>query len=143
MLAIACNDNTTNNSNQAANANTRPQTAPTSAPSATTPDEFATIRATYSTTCIRCHKANGEGGVAELDKGETLKVPSFKEGHALKHTDQQYVRQITKGGEGMPPFGNRLTPEQINELVRFIRKEFQGQATPPGASSGTAPAAHK
>ena len=145
MLAIACNSNTNSTTDRAAN--TPPQTTATAVPvpsaakAAATPDEFASIRATYSATCIRCHKANGEGGVATLDEGkEPLKVPSFKEGHALRHTDQQFARQIANGGDGMPPFKTRLTPEQINELVRFIRHEFQGQANAasPGASANTA-----
>lgn len=132
LFAIGCGNPSTVNSNRAANASIPPQTTPTSLPSAgaaVTPDEFATVRATYSATCIRCHKANGEGGVADLGEGEKpLKVPSFKEGHALKHTDQEYARQIANGGDGMPAFKTRLKPEQINDLVRFIRHEFQGQA---------------
>ncbi len=146
IFAIACNNTATNNANQTANTNTAPpQITPSASQPTATPDEFVTIRATYSATCIRCHKANGEGGTVELDEGKPLKVPTFKEGHALKHTDQEFARQIANGGEGMPAFKTRLTPEQINQLVRFIRKEFQGQTTTttPPASANTAPPAHK
>lgn len=126
LFAVACGGPT--ETNQTTNTNTAPITtvATPSAPAPTpTPDEFAAARATYNASCIRCHKENGEGGVAELDAGATLKVPSFKEGHALEHTDAQFTRKIMKGGDGMPAFEKRLTPEQINELVRFIRQEFQ------------------
>jgi mono/diheme cytochrome c family protein len=154
VFAISCTDSTTTNgTNQSAGANKGAQTTPTPVPTPTaTPDEFATIRATYSAACIRCHKPDGTGGTAELDEGKTLKVPSFKEGHALTHTDQQFARQIANGGDGMPAFKSRLTPEQINELVRFIRTEFQGRAAAaaapttnasPAASSNTAPATNK
>ena len=56
-----------------------------------------------------------------------LKVPSFSTGHALKHTDEDFVEQIVKGGDGMPKFKDKLSPEEINLLVRFVRHEFQGK----------------
>ena len=101
---------------------------------------MAAARATFNTTCAKCHKENGEGGVTELDEGEKLTVPSFKAEHSIKHTDEQFVRKITNGDkeEGMPAFKGRLTPEQINELVRYIRREFQSA----GATAATAPNAN-
>ena len=67
----------------------------------------------------------------KLDDGTKLKVPSLREGHALKHPDSDFVKQITKGGDGMPAFGEKLKPEEINDMIRFIRHEFQGGMTPP------------
>ncbi|HEV2763094.1 MAG TPA: hypothetical protein VGV38_08870, partial [Pyrinomonadaceae bacterium] len=46
------------------------------------PDEFASARGTFNAVCVRCHKENGEGGSAQLDEDTTVKVPSFKSGHA-------------------------------------------------------------
>jgi len=92
-----------------------------------TPDPFAATRASYETNCKLCHGANGEGGPVKLEDGTKLKVPSFREGHALKHSDSDFVKQITKGGDGMPAFGEKLKPEEINDLIRFIRHEFQGK----------------
>lgn len=129
--ALACGGG-----NTAVNRGDAPGAPVAPAPASATPaaDEFASIRATYNAACVRCHKENGEGGLVELDEGARLKVPSFKAGHALKHDDAEYARQIAKGGEGMPAFGRRLSPEQINELVRFIRREFQaGLTTGQGA----------
>jgi len=98
-----------------------------------TPDQFAGARASYEKNCKLCHGANGEGGPVKLDDGTKLKVPSLREGHALKHPDSDFVKQITKGGDGMPAFGEKLKPEEINALVQFIRHEFQGGMTPPAA----------
>jgi mono/diheme cytochrome c family protein len=103
------------------------------APVSSTPDQFAAVRTSYEKNCKLCHGANGEGGPVKLDDGTKLKVPSLREGHALKHPDSDFVKQITKGGDGMPAFGEKLKPEEINDLVRFIRHEFQGGATPPAA----------
>jgi mono/diheme cytochrome c family protein len=104
-----------------------------SSPASATPDQFAAVRTSYEKNCKLCHMANGEGGPVKLEDGTKLKVPSLREGHALKHPDSDFVKQITKGGDGMPAFGEKLKPEEINDLVRFIRHDFQGGATPPVA----------
>ncbi len=96
-----------------------------------TPDEFAAARANYEKNCKLCHLANGEGGPVKLEDGTKLKVPSLREGHALKHPDSDFVKQINKGGDGMPAFGDKLKPEEVNDLIKFIRREFQGGKTPP------------
>jgi mono/diheme cytochrome c family protein len=102
----------------------------TAAPSST-PDQFAATRVAYDANCRLCHGAKGEGGPIKLEDGTKLKVPNLREGHALRDPDADFVKQINKGGDGMPAFGEKLKPEEINELVRFIRREFQaGQASP-------------
>jgi mono/diheme cytochrome c family protein len=97
----------------------------------TKPDEFAAARAVFGKECKSCHGDTGSGGPIKLKDGTTLKVPNLHEGHALRHPDSDFVKQITKGGDGMPAFGEKLKSDQINDLVRFIRHEFQGGATPP------------
>ena len=130
MFAVACastNDKAVSNGNSNdANTTSTPSAAK---PTAAAPsDDLAAARSTYKAVCARCHQENGEGG--------TLKVPSFKTGHGLTHTEAQFARQIAKGGDGMPAFEKKLTPEQINGLVRFIRQELQAgllkdRAAPP------------
>jgi len=135
-FAIACAS--TNNTPQTGNTNAVNTTTsnPNATPATATPaDELAAARATYNAACIRCHKENGEGGVTDMGDGGTLKVPSFKSGHGLNHTDAQFARQIAKGGDGMPAFEKRLTPEQIGGLVRFIRQEFQAGLLKDGAAN--------
>jgi mono/diheme cytochrome c family protein len=104
--------------------------APTATPAAkatATPDEFAFARANYAKHCSACHGDEGKGGVVKTPDGTKLKVPSLTEGHALKHADDDFVDQITNGGHGMPKFKDKLSPEEINQMVRFIRHEFQGK----------------
>jgi cytochrome c551 len=128
-FALACTS--TNTTLQIGNTNADGANAPT--PAAAPADELAAARATYNAACIRCHRETGEGGVTDMGDGGTLKVPSFKSGHGLNHTDAQFARQIAKGGDGMPGFEKRLTPEQIGGLVRFIRREFQAGLLKEGA----------
>ncbi len=63
-------------------------------------------------------------------EGKKLKVPSLCTGHALSHPDTELVKQITKGGDGMPAFNEKLSAPEINDMVRFIRKQFQGGQKP-------------
>jgi mono/diheme cytochrome c family protein len=100
---------------------------PNSVASSSTPDQYANARVLYAKDCLNCHGAKGEGGRVKLDDGTTIKVPTLLAGHALRHKDDEYIKQITKGGDGMPAFDGKLTPDQMNELVRFIRHEFQGK----------------
>jgi mono/diheme cytochrome c family protein len=103
--------------------NNAPAASPTSRP---TVDEFGTARATFKKDCSVCHGEDGTGGLKTVE-GKKLKVPNFREGHALKHPDEDFVKQITNGGDGMPKFKDKLTPQEISDLVRFIRHEFQGK----------------
>jgi mono/diheme cytochrome c family protein len=137
LFALACGETSTN-TNQTANgarptaseASANNKTANTNAANttATPADELAASRATYMQVCSNCHGDKADGGVVNLD-GKKLKVPSLKEGHALNHTDEQLARKIAQGGDGMPSFKDRLKPEQIDGLVRFVRREFQGGAS--------------
>ena len=102
-----------------------------SAESPSKPDEFAAARTLFTKNCKSCHGDTGAGGPVKLEDGTKLKVPSLREGHAMRHPDSDFVKQITKGGDGMPAFGDKLKTDEINALVRFIRHEFQGGATPP------------
>ncbi|MGA9998423.1 MAG: cytochrome c [Pyrinomonadaceae bacterium] len=144
LFAIACSNTPTDTTS---NTGGGAQPSPTLKASPTpTPDEFAKTREVYKQNCAICHQPTGDGGLVEIEKVK-LKVPSLKAGHALKHTDEQFAKQITNGGEGMPPFKEKLKKEEIADLVRFIRKDIQAGAaasapTNPPASTAT-PAAPK
>ncbi len=118
LLVSACSQTERENHNTPA--------ATPAAKATATPDEFAFARANYAKHCSACHADQGEGGVVTVEDVK-LKVPSFKEGHALKHTDEDFVDQIEKGGDGMPKFKDKLSAAEITAMVRFLRHEFQGR----------------
>ena len=96
-----------------------------------TPDVFAATRGTYAKDCQECHGVDGKGGPVKLTDGTRLRVPSLREGHALRHPNSEFRKQITEGGDGMPAFKDKLNQQQIDEMISFIRKEFQGGIAPP------------
>ncbi|MBC7912347.1 MAG: cytochrome c, partial [Pyrinomonadaceae bacterium] len=112
-----------------------PAASPVAAASPSPVDEMAEIRVIYADECATCHKENGEGGSVKLDE-KRINVPSFKKGHALSHTDEEFVKQIAVGGDGMPAFKDKLKPEQINLLVKYVRQQFQSGIVEPGQGKG-------
>jgi mono/diheme cytochrome c family protein len=54
-------------------------------------------------------------------------VPNLTGEHARKSTDERIAAKISEGDHEMPAFKDKLTAPQIQDLVRFIRKEFQGR----------------
>jgi mono/diheme cytochrome c family protein len=137
-FAAAC----ASNQNTAPNANSNARSAATPAattPAATaTPDELASAAADYAKFCINCHKANGTGGTVEFDEGKPLKVPSLRE-HGMKDPDSHLAKQIREGGDEMPPFEKKLDAQRIDNLVRYIRREFHGRTTATGPASAPTP----
>lgn len=71
----------------------------------------------YKTNCAECHGGSGEGA----EKG----IPLIS-GHALHHSEKEHIAQVMNGeGDEMPAFLDKLTEEQIAEVVRFVRYEIQ------------------
>jgi mono/diheme cytochrome c family protein len=120
LIALACTETATPTNTAT------PRTAASPAAPAPSVDEFANARANYGKNCEACHGPKGEGGLAKVDKKQ-IKVPSLKAEHAIKHTDEQLTKMITNGEEEMPSFKNKLKPEEITEMVRFVRKVYQGK----------------
>ncbi len=120
FLTVACNQPESITTNQ-------PATPGSAGPQATsTPDQFAMARQNFEKYCVACHGEKAQGGRVEIE-GRRLKVPSLTKGHAVEHPDERLIKQISEGDDEMPAFKEKLSPEQIDELVRFIRKEFQGR----------------
>ncbi len=67
----------------------------------------------YAARCAECHSKSGAGFVG----------PSFH-GNDRLATDAFVIRQITRGGSDMPPFGKKLTPDEIIAVGTFIRNSW-------------------
>jgi mono/diheme cytochrome c family protein len=109
------------NTNTATNANTATDAKPTA-----TAELLAEAKKTYSDKCVKCHKEDGTGGKVTID-GETINADNFTTAKMAAMADEKYFDYIKNGvpGEGMPAFKNQLTDEQIKDVVKFIRAEFQ------------------
>ncbi len=75
----------------------------------------------YKTNCAECHGATGEGA----EKGIPLTA-----GHALDHSEADFLKTVSDGkgkkkDKEMPAFRDKLTPEQIKEVVSYVRNDIQ------------------
>ena len=122
LIVTACTETATPTNTSTPRAGTA---AAAPSPSASV-DEFASAKANYAKNCEACHGPNGDGGLVKVDNKQ-IKVPSLHSDHAKKHTDAKIVDFITNGHEEMPAFKDKLRPEEITELVRYVRKVHQGQ----------------
>jgi menaquinol-cytochrome c reductase cytochrome b/c subunit len=120
LFAVACTETAT-----PTNTSTPSGTPAAAAPTASV-DQFATARANYKKNCEACHGPEATGGPVKVDNKQ-IKVPSLKAEHAIKHTDDQLTKMITNGEEEMPAFKDKMSAQEIADMVRFIRKEFQGK----------------
>jgi mono/diheme cytochrome c family protein len=98
---------------------------PAAAATQATPESITSGAALYKRYCVMCHGASGagDGPAAKTLKG---KLPSLADKAIMsKHTDAQLVELITDGQKteigNMPPMGKKMTPEQITDVVNFVR----------------------
>lgn len=66
--------------------------------------------------CAKCH---GEDGRGQTAKGKQLMAQDFTDAEwQADESDADLIKVVTKGDDDMPPFGKKLTKEQIESLVR-------------------------
>ncbi|NLT70512.1 MAG: cytochrome c [Verrucomicrobiaceae bacterium] len=91
----------------------------------------------YRTFCVTCHQPDGSGGAlpgatalpgtpALVAADFTLRGPEAP----LSKSDEELIRFITHGSEGspMPPFGGVLKPNQITDVLAYLRSAFGGDS---------------
>jgi len=69
--------------------------------------------------CASCH---GVDGKAQTDQGKKLGVLDYTQAEWQKaHTDAEIRKGISDGAQGMEGYKDKLAPEQIDQLVQFVR----------------------
>ena len=72
----------------------------------------------YKTKCAACHGADGKG---ETAIGKANKMRDLGSADIQKQRDEDLQEIIAKGKGKMPAYGKSLKPEQIKDLVTYIR----------------------
>jgi mono/diheme cytochrome c family protein len=127
LFIAACNETKNTNSANVNNANSTVNNSTNPQPT-TTVDELASAKMTYNDKCARCHKEDGSGGKIDID-GKVLNSEDLTSEKMKKMDDAKYIKYIENGipDEGMPAFKDKLTDEQIKDVVKYIRAEFQSK----------------
>jgi mono/diheme cytochrome c family protein len=69
--------------------------------------------------CAMCH---GPDGAGKTTMGQMLKIPDLRSVQVQKETNAQLTEIITKGKQKMPAYGDKLSKEQVEKLVTYIRE---------------------
>jgi|ERR1700722_235223 cytochrome c6 len=72
----------------------------------------------YKTNCVLCHAADGSGS---SPSGKALKAEDLRLALVQKKSDAELTSAITNGKGKMPAFEKKLKPDQIAQLVAYIR----------------------
>jgi len=79
---------------------------------------FADAGADYKAKCATCHGPDGKGDTA---MGKTMKVKDLGSAEVQKQSDADVATIIEKGKKPMPGYEGKLTKEQIDGLVKYVR----------------------
>jgi mono/diheme cytochrome c family protein len=74
--------------------------------------------ALYKTKCAACHGPDGKG---ETAIGKANKLRDLASPDVQKQSDEELSGTISAGKSKMPAYGKSLKPEQIKDLVTYIR----------------------
>ena len=76
--------------------------------------DTAAAEATYKAKCAGCHGADGKGK-------EALKTQDFASSAVQNMSDAELTAVITDGKGKMPAYAKSLKPDQVKDLVAYIR----------------------
>ena len=79
---------------------------------------FADAAADYKAKCATCHGPDGKGDTA---MGKTMKVKDLGSAEVQKQSDADMATIIEKGKKPMPGYEGKLTKDQIDALVKYVR----------------------
>jgi mono/diheme cytochrome c family protein len=107
------------NISQTPDSKTAVQTGNQTNPVKPSPESLARGKKIYGYDCAVCHGKNGDG---KGDMTEMKGIPDFTDPAVQKaHTDGQWFDVIQKGKGEMPPEGDRAKPEDVWNLVNYLR----------------------
>lgn len=72
----------------------------------------------FKAKCAMCH---GPDGAGKTTMGQALKIPDLHSPEVQKLSDAELTQIVTKGKNKMPAYEEKLSKEQITQLVGFIR----------------------
>ena len=72
----------------------------------------------YKTNCALCHSVNGSG---DSPSGKALHAKDLRSEEVQKQSDEALSEVITKGKGKMPAFGAKIKPDDVTNLVSYLR----------------------
>jgi mono/diheme cytochrome c family protein len=83
--------------------------------------DLAIGKSIYGDKCLKCHGEKGRGDgrkAADLEKKPADYTDKAK---MTKFTDEDLKKAVKEGKKPMPAFGKKLSDEQIDDVIAYIR----------------------
>jgi cytochrome c6 len=90
---------------------------------AQTPEKWEAAANAFKANCTTCHAEDGSGTAL----GNRLHVKNLYSKEVQDKPSSDLAHTISDGKNNMPAFKNRLSSNQIQDLVEYIRHEAQKQ----------------
>lgn len=84
----------------------------------------ADAAATYKAKCAMCHGADGKG---ETAAGKKMGARDFASADVQKQSDAELEAIVAKGKNKMPAYEKSLKPDEIKDLIGYIRQLSKGK----------------
>lgn len=81
-------------------------------------EDAAEVEALWKSKCASCHGVDGIGATA---MGKKLKLRDLRSPEVQKMSDRELFDITAKGKEKMPAYEQKLTKDQIQQLVAHMR----------------------
>jgi len=112
-----------------------PEAAKVPNPVKPTAASLATGKKTYGYDCAMCHGKDGDGK-GDLADDMKLKLPDYNDPAALKDKTDGELFYIIKNGKGdMPAEGDRVKPDEVWNLVNYVRSFSKNSAGKPKSAT--------
>jgi mono/diheme cytochrome c family protein len=95
------------------------------AAAAATPESITNGAVLYKRQCVMCHGATGQGDGAAA-KSMKGKLPSLADKATMSKLTDAHIHEVITAGKkteigSMPGLGKRLKPEEITDIVNYVR----------------------
>lgn len=102
-------------------------------PVKSTPESIAEGKKIYGYDCVQCHGASGDG---KTEAAKNIRIPDLTDPAVLKNRTDGELFYVIKNGRGeMPLEGNRVKPDQLWDLVNYVRSLAKKQDAAEGKPS--------
>jgi cytochrome c6 len=87
----------------------------------------------YGRKCLACHALDGSG---DKPLGRKLGAPDLR----VSRLSQADIERVIVQGRGkMPPYGDKLTPQQVTAIAVYVGQGLRSATAPPGPGPASSP----
>lgn len=76
---------------------------------------------TFKSKCVLCHGADGTGNTS---LGKQLQAADLHSKDIQKKSDTELHKIVHDGNGNMPPFGEQLSDDEIDQVIKYVRETF-------------------